>query len=271
MQKAVYTVLALALLLGQPAGAQAADSTAAQPAAEAAGTASTAADTADKTAAPTYSTGSSDRMFIRHISPSTTQQDQSARTKSDEKARDDKPAKAKKAKKAKSAPDRFVEILQADGFTYYMDSRDARWIPMPHSAGEQIIDVWIKLAQQAPVRPSADGQSTATEPADPSAGQDAAATSATSPRTYYLEHYYMRPDTQQIQFLCELEVTGRPDNAVSERAYNPQNWENLVPGSLEDDLYHAVVTRMGKKKLSKKSDAPRSIHDMLDEYLRIAI
>ena len=254
MQKAVYTVLALALLLGQPAGAQAADSTAAQPAAEAAGTALTAAD---KTAAPTYSTGSSDRMSIRHIPPSTTQQDQSPRTKSDEKARDDKPARAKKAKRAKSAPDRFVEILQADGFTYYMDSRDARWIPMPHSAGEQIIDVWIKLAQQAPVRPSA--------------GQDAAATSAASPRTYYLEHYYMRPDTQQIQFLCELEVTGRPDNAVSERAYNPQNWENLVPGSLEDDLYHAVVTRMGKKKLSKKSDAPRSIHDMLDEYLRIAI
>ena len=263
MQKAVYTVLALALLLGQPAGAQAADSTAAQPAAEAAGTASTAAaDTADKTAAPAYSTGSSDRMFIRHISPPTTQKDANAK----------QPAEAKKtakAKKVKKAPERFVEILQADGFTYYMDSRDVRWIPMPHSAGEQIIDVWIKLVQnEAPGASSAAGQSAAASGTPSAAGQDA---TAAQQRTYYLEHYYMRPDKQQIQFLCELEVTGRPDNAVSERAYNPQNWENLVPGSLEDDLYHAVVTRMGKKKLSKKSDAPRSVHDMLDEYLHIAI
>ena len=62
------------------------------------------------------------------------------------------------------------------------------------------------------------------------------------PPKYFLSHYYIRPKTRQIQFLSELEVTGRPDNAITERPYSSLHWENLVPGSIEDDIYHGVFT-----------------------------
>ena len=88
---------------------------------------------------------------------------------------------------------------------------------------------------------------------------------------YYLEHYYIRPDKEQIQFLSELEVTGRPSNAITERPYNESNWEKLVPGSIEDEIYRAVVKNV--KDIPKKNDAGEksSVRDAIEEYLRISL
>ena len=135
--------------------------------------------------------------------------------------------------------DRFQEIFRDDSFIYYMDMRSARNVPIPNRQ-ERMIDVWVKLKPNS-----------FSDEEDAKAGK------------YYLEHYYINPKDKQIQFLCELEVTGRPSNAIKERPYSSQNWENLVPGSVEDDIYHAVVEK-AKSSSSIGGVAIPSASDVLD-------
>ncbi len=148
--------------------------------------------------------------------------------------------------------ERFEQILSDNSFTYYMDKQSARWIVCPNTSNEHIVDVWIRLSQNA------EGASEATQQP------------YSYPAKYYLEHYYIRPSREQIQFLCELEVTGRPANAVNQRAYSAANWENLVPGSIEDEIYHAVLKRIKKMPSIKGSGNP-TLWDDIDEYLRISL
>ena len=163
---------------------------------------------------------------------------------------------AKKTTKQKAPKVRYEQILSDDNFTYYLDTESMRYIPMPHSGTEKILDVWIRLVD-----------------AD-KAG--AAGKTYSYPQKYYLEHYYMRPEKRQVQFLCELEVTGRPENTIQQRSYSAQNWEDLVPGSIEDDLYHAVMGHIKKDKKGMKAlqglfPAGMSVRDALEEYLRISL
>ena len=142
-----------------------------------------------------------------------------------------------KNKKSKEK-DRFQEIFRDESFIYYMDTRSVRNVPIPNRQ-DRMIDVWVKLKPNS----FSDG--------DAKAGK------------YYLEHYYLNPKSRQIQFLCELEVTGRPSNAIKERPYSSQNWENLVPGSVEDDIYHAVVEK-AKSSSSIGGVTTPSASDILD-------
>ena len=164
-------------------------------------------------------------------------------------------AAAKQEEKDKKVKERYLKIIRDEnGFAYYLDTRTARWRYLPYSANEKIIDVWVKLVQEG-------------------AGELAAAEDYSYPQTYFLEHYYIRPDRQQIQFLCELEVTGRPQNAIKERDYSPANWEGLVPGSVEDEIYRATVDYLKK---SKKYGMTRhgkniTVRDALEEYFRISL
>lgn len=143
-----------------------------------------------------------------------------------------------KTKKNKEK-DRFQEIFRDSSFVYYMDTRSVRNVPIPNRQ-DRMIDVWVKLK--------------------PNSFSDAAEADTGK---YYLEHYYINPKSKQIQFLCELEVTGRPSNAIKERPYSSQNWENLVPGSVEDDIYHAVVKK-AKESSSIGGMAVPSASDILD-------
>ena len=145
--------------------------------------------------------------------------------------------------------DRYVKLLSDDSFAYYMDKKSAKWIQCPNTSDEYIIDVWVKMVQLESGN-NADLQ-------------------YSYPSKYYLEHYYIRPTTQQIQFLSELEVTGRPDNNIQERSYDEANWEKLVPESIEDSIYQAVVKKMGGVKKAKGKS--RSIKDTLDEVFNVAI
>lgn len=167
-------------------------------------------------------------------------------------------SQAKKKRQDKEAA-RYVLLLNDNGYDYYMDSKNARWVTMPHTAEESIADVWVRLVP--------DGSQTDNASAKDAQGNYQYKAEA----TYYLEHYYIRPKTQQIQFLCELEVTGRPDNAIKERAYSVQNWENLVPGSIEDDIYHAVLKNMKRNKLLGKSNGGKSIRDMIEDTVNISL
>ena len=143
-----------------------------------------------------------------------------------------------KNKKSKEK-DRFQEIFRDESFIYYMDTRSVRNVPIPNRQ-DRMIDVWVKLKPNS-----------FSDEEDAKAGK------------YYLEHYYINPKDKQIQFLCELEVTGRPSNAIKERPYSSQNWENLVPGSVEDDIYHAVVKK-AKSSSSIGGVAIPSASDVLD-------
>ena len=157
-----------------------------------------------------------------------------------------------KKKKGNLSRERYAQILTDNGYRYDLDTRNLRWIPLPHSGDEYIIDVWVKLTQESP-----------------DSGSDG---TYTYPAKYYLTHYYVRPKTRQIQFLSELEVTGgRPDNTVKGRGYQAQNWEDLTPDSIEDVIYESAVAHVGKNKLGGSSYGNMSIRDAVEEYLRIAL
>lgn len=139
---------------------------------------------------------------------------------------------------------RYVFLLNDNGYDYYLDTRSARWMNIPYSESEEILDVWIRLEK---------------------VGEDE---DYSYPKKYFLEHYYLRPKKKQIQFMCELEVTGRPDNAIKEREYSVRNWENIVSGSLEDEIYTGVL------KVVKKNNSlwpkHKSVHDVMEDIFRIS-
>lgn len=142
--------------------------------------------------------------------------------------------------------DRYVLLMNDNGFAYYLDRQNAKWKKIPYSESEDILDVWIRL-----VKTDDSGE-------------------YSYPPKYYLEHYYLRPKKQQVQFLSELEVTGRPNNAIKERAYSVRNWENLVPGSLEDEIYHKVLKQM-KQSSAKNWFKGKSLRDEIEDKLRISL
>ena len=191
--------------------------------------------------------------YIKQDSKSDRHSDNSRADAWFERPEDEAPPKGEA--KVRPGEERYLKIIRDEsGFTYYLDTRTARWRYLPYSASEKVIDVWVKLVQEG-------------------AGDFAATEDYSYPQTYFLEHYYIRPDRQQIQFLCELEVTGRPQNAVKERDYSPANWEGLVPGSVEDEIYCAAVEYLKK---SKKFGMTRhgkniTVRDAVEEYFRISL
>ena len=147
---------------------------------------------------------------------------------------------------SKQLSNRYVKLMADDSFIYYMDKKSAKWILCPNSRDEYIVDVWIRL-----------------EPIE-----DGTDTKYSYPAKYYLEHYYLRPDKEQVQFLCELEVTGRPDNNVNQRSYDLHNWEPLVPESVEDGIYRAVLKKM-KSKTGGLVNGPGG--NIMEDWFRISI
>ncbi len=145
----------------------------------------------------------------------------------------------------KDAAQRYLWFYEDDILIYYLDTQSIRWINIPYSSSEYILDVWIRM-------------------------EPIANTSEYSyPQKYYMEHYYLRPSRQQIQFLSELEVTERPQNTVRERKYNYNNWENLVPGSIEERVYHAVLSNLKELEKSGIVKKRKSDYDFWDDTLRI--
>ena len=166
-------------------------------------------------------------------------------------ARAAKKAEAKREKKA-----RYKTLFTDNGFTYYLDSKNSRWIPRPNSGSERIIEAWIRLVENTGGGPPADSDQV-------------------RPAKYFLEHYYISPQRREIMFISELEVTGRPENAIKERPYDNANWEQLVPGSIEDDLFEAVVARMKNAPVERSGilsgTSGMSLRDMVEEYARISL
>ena len=177
----------------------------------------------------------------------------------------------------KTLKQRFIKLAVDETYTYYLDKNSVQWRRMPHSSSEYIADVWIRLVERTPKELDGDLAAYGADnySAEISLARDQGYQYAPEDlkvlrsQAYVLEHYYLRPQTKQIQFLCELEVFGRPQNTINERAYDYKNWENLVPGSVESAVYEATIKIIGKSKASERGHMTFS--DMLDEYLRISL
>jgi len=172
---------------------------------------------------------------------------------------------------------RFIRLAVDETYTYYLDKNSVQWIKMPYSTSEYIADVWIRMIEREPKELDDDMASYGADNfnAEISLAREQGYQYAPEDvqvlrnQSYVLEHYYLRPKTRQIQFLCELEVFGRPQNTVSERAYDYRNWENLVPGSVESVIYASTIKVIGEWKSTERGHMTFS--DMLDEYLRISL
>ena len=168
-------------------------------------------------------------------------------TKPDEAKMIMKQTTEEKEQQEKKEKVRYVYLFEDNGFAYFLDSQTARWKNIPYTESEEILDVWIKL-----VKVEADEE-------------------YSYPQKYFLEHYYLRPKTKQIQFLSELEVSGRPDNTAKERPYSVRNWENLVPGSLEDEIYTKVLNEIKKSDGNRLWPKHKSVRDVLEDVFRISL
>ena len=194
------------------------------------------------------------------------------------KTNNNKSTSANQSENQKKLKARFVKLLSDDSYDYYLDRNSVRWVYVPYSKTEYMADVWIRMldrAQNNSDMPSDlynyinDTSDEISEAAAKGIIYDEVDVKVLRTKKYFLEHYYIRPKKQQIQFLCELEVIGRPQNAISERAYDYKNWESLIPGSVEFSIYHGVISDIGTSKANSRGHM--TFIDMLDEYARIAL
>lgn len=180
-------------------------------------------------------------------------------------------------KKLKTLRQRFIKLAVDDTYAYYLDKTSVQWRRIPYSASEYMADVWIRMIKREETPLDGDMASygeenfnaeiaLAREQGNQYSSEDL---QVLSHQSYVLEHYYLRPKTNQIQFLCELEVFGRPQNTINERAYDYKNWENLVPGSVESIIYQATMKIIGRSGASDKGHM--TFIDMLEEYGRISL
>ena len=177
----------------------------------------------------------------------------------------------------KTLKPRFLKLAVDDTYTYYLDKTSVQWKRVPYLANEYMADVWIRMVEHKPKQLDNDMANYGAENFRTEVAFAREQGYQYSPedlkvlrnQSYVLEHYYLRPKTKQIQFLCELEVFGRPQNAINERAYDNRNWEDLVPGSIESAIYAATIKIIGKSKSTERGHM--TFIDMLDEYARIAL
>ena len=163
--------------------------------------------------------------------------------------------RTEKVRERRERDSRYKTLFTDNNFTYYLDEKNTRRIPRPYQSSAYIIDTWVRLVENT-------------------TGEQVAEDGKIRPAKYFIEHYYISPAKHEIMFISELEVTGRPENAVKERAYDPRHWEKLVPGSIEDALYEAITEEMpsppGQRGGIFSGTSGMSLRDMIEEYGRIS-
>ena len=180
-------------------------------------------------------------------------------------------SKSEKQKKLKLQKLRFVKLTMDKNYIYYLDRDTVSWKRMPYSTTEMMADVWVRMIERNDNELLPDSEIDdvilAAEEGKQFRPEDL---EVLRHQKYHLEHYYIRPKAQQIQYLSELsDIEGNPQNTVNERNYSYANWESLVPNSIEYRIYHGVIKVIGKGRSS--ADAPVTFADMVEEYARISI
>ena len=180
---------------------------------------------------------------------------------------------------AKYQPTRFIKLTMDDRYTYYLDRDSIMWKRLPYSSSEYMADVWIRMIENNPEEdPDERYQNVYFSVDDIEEVQAAREKNIRYAPTdlevlkhkhYFLEHYYLRPQKKQIQFLCELEVIGHPQNTDAGRPYEYKNWEELVPGSIESAIYKNVIKEIGTEKAYERGHM--KVTDWFEEITRISI
>ena len=168
---------------------------------------------------------------------------------------------------------RFVKLTSDETYNYYLDMESVNWKRVPYMASEYMADVWIRMVERIPSADSyADDNYEPIElvsAREQNISYDPGDVEVLSRKQYVLEHYYLRPSRKQIQFLCELEVVGHPQNTEVGRAYDVKNWEDLIPGSIESIIYKKVLATIGTWKATEAGH--ETFVDTFEEYTRISI
>ena len=174
----------------------------------------------------------------------------------------------KKQKKLKVQKSRFARLTMDENYIYFLDKESVTWRRIPYLTEEYMADVWIRMIERddEDLEYPHELVMMAEEEGKQISESDI---EVLQHRRYYLEHYYLRPQTEQIQFLSELEIVDRPQNTATERRYDYQNWEYLIPGSTESIIYRKVIEVIGKSKAYESGHM--TFADMVEEYGRISI
>ena len=169
---------------------------------------------------------------------------------------------------------RFVKLTSDDRYDYYLDRESVKWKRVPYTASEYMADIWIRMIEKSQdVEPIDDAD--ISEIAELAYAREQNINYAPSDievlmhKQYFLEHYYLRPQRKQIQFLCELEVVGHPSNNEAGRPYDVRNWEELIPGSIESIIYKKVLKTIGDAMSYEQGHM--TFADYFEEYTRISI
>ena len=167
---------------------------------------------------------------------------------------------------------RFVKLTSDETYNYYLDMESVNWKRVPYTASEYMADVWIRMVERIPSDNSYNDDYESIElvsAREQNVAYDPGDVEVLSRKQYILEHYYLRPSRKQIQFLCELEVVGHPQNTEAGRAYDVKNWEDLIPGSIESIIYKKVFATIGTWKATDMGH--ETFVDFFEEYTRISI
>lgn len=169
---------------------------------------------------------------------------------------------------------RFVKLTSDETYNYYLDMESVTWKRVPYTSSEYMADVWIRMIERIPSENSyADNDDYESielvSAREQNISYDPGDVAVLSRKQYVLEHYYLRPSRKQIQFLCELEVVGHPQNTEAGRAYDVKNWEDLIPGSIESIIYKKVLATIGTWKATEMGH--ETFVDFFEEYTRISI
>lgn len=138
---------------------------------------------------------------------------------------------------------RFMKFAEDGSYVYYLDKQDSGWVRRPYTFDKYILEAWVKMVPYE------------------YAGEDIYSPEMDDSH-YFLEHYLVDPQNRKIQFLCEIEVEGgRPQNNVKQLKYDHNNWESLIPESVEDIVYHAVIDKYGT---SNENNTWKTIDDVIE-------
>ena len=66
-----------------------------------------------------------------------------------------------------------------------------------------------------------------------------------------------------------MEVSGRPGNDAEDKRYDLRRWERLIPGSIEDTIYHAILQYKGKIHDESKADGT-SVRDYIENTFNVS-
>jgi len=167
---------------------------------------------------------------------------------------------------------RFVKLTSDETYNYYLDLESVTWKRVPYTSSEYMADVWIRMVERIPSENSYNDDYESIElvsAREQNISYDPGDVEVLNRKQYVLEHYYLRPARKQIQFLCELEVVGHPQNTEAGRAYDVKNWEDLIPGSIESIIYKKVLATIGTWKATDMGH--ETFVDFFEEYTRISI